>query len=131
MILLTKTLTFSWADETPDDIRAFETFWKMYTSGRDVADWWTYYSKNVDNLVVLGQNALFRIERLTQEDIDKGNLKDRITIDDGILFKNVLVQSAVKGWNASMKEAQKAWTPPKAWLLLQELPVEEQTDPLS
>lgn len=129
----TAELEFHWQEGVPDGVKALEKFWSMYKSGIDIGKCFQFYSDNVDNLVLVGTNEHYKLERVTDTELQLLTASRSIpemVVETGVLYKSRQDQIGVKGWNRAMNEALKSWTPPDAWKLLRDLPEDQQNDPL-
>lgn len=137
VLAYTHNLTFHWRDGVPDDIRALEEFWRQYKAGIDVGRCFEFYSNNVSNLVMIGKDADYEVEQLTDlelaalEGLAQQGLVRINPGQSGILYKSVLTSPAVKGWERAVVDGFQVWTPPTEWKLLSELTAEERADPKS
>lgn len=131
-VVYTTDLTFKWLPEAPESLTSIEAFWKMYKQGKNIGDCFKFYSDNVDNLVMVGLNERYRLERMTPDDLRTlGETQAEIVVSNEILYKNVPIGSGTKGWHEAMIDALKSWQPSNPWKLLSELPETDRNDPKS
>lgn len=52
-IASTKDMRFSWKDEVPEEYLEVESFWKLYSSGVEITEWYQYLRDNVPSWLII------------------------------------------------------------------------------